>query len=87
MEGADANGAVLMRDPLVENGTLVATVDLFGTSKDQVNGLIGAIVDELEEADRNPAGDPGRVDPGGGGSQSLDVLRPVGARSRNSNRI
>ena len=70
VEGADANGAILMRDPLVENGTMVITVDLFGTSKDQVNGLIGQIVDELEEADRNPAGVPVVWTPAGG-SQSL----------------
>ena len=67
VEGADANGAVLMRDPLVENGTLVATVDLIGSTKAAALGLIGAIVDELEEADRNPAGIPVVWTPAGGG--------------------
>ena len=67
VEGADANGAVLMRDPLVENGTLVATVDLIGSTKAQALGLIGAIVDELEEADRNSAGVPVVWTPAGGG--------------------
>ena len=58
VEGADANGAVLMRDPLVENGTLVCKLDLYTAYKDAANAAIGAIVDELEEADRNPAGIP-----------------------------
>jgi hypothetical protein len=58
VEGSDADGAVLMRNPLVENGTLVATLDLYTASKDAANAAIGAIVDQLEEADLNPAGIP-----------------------------
>lgn len=58
IEGVDADGALLMRDPLVSNGQLVATIDLYGSSKDNGLGLIGEVVDQLEEADRNPGGIP-----------------------------
>jgi hypothetical protein len=58
IEGADSDGAILARDPLVSIGDATVTVAIVGASRDFAQSTIGTIIDKLEEADRNPAGIP-----------------------------
>jgi hypothetical protein len=56
VEGADSDGAILLRDPLRANGQMVATIDVLGSSRDDVHQLIRAVTAKLAEASRHPGG-------------------------------
>jgi hypothetical protein len=58
VQGADSDGAALVRDPLVENRTVTAKVRIIAASMDAATLAIGAIVDKLEEAERQEDGLP-----------------------------
>jgi hypothetical protein len=57
---ADADGAALVRDPLVETREIVAKLRVggAGVTMDQALAQIGALVDKLEEAERQDNGLP-----------------------------
>lgn len=58
-QGADSDGALLLRTPLFDNRTVTAKVRIEPQSS--MNGALeklGAIVDQLQEAEKNPAGIP-----------------------------
>jgi hypothetical protein len=56
VEGADADGALLMRDPLVSNGQLVARIDIMAADRDATHVLMRDVIQRLEEAERSPGG-------------------------------
>jgi hypothetical protein len=66
IEAADADGAILARDPLISVGDATITVAIPGVSRDDAQTTLGTIVDKLEEADRNPGGIPLVWTPSGG---------------------
>jgi hypothetical protein len=57
-QGADSDGAELVRTPLYENRTITATVRVVGTSANQALEKLGELVDMLQEAEKNPQGIP-----------------------------
>ncbi len=59
LQSADSDGAILNREPLYENRTIAAKVriDQQGTM-DEAIAKIAAIVDRLQEAQKNPGGVP-----------------------------
>jgi hypothetical protein len=56
VQGADADGAALVRDPLFEQRTITATVRVTDTTRDLVHDAIAAIEAKLEEAEQQPNG-------------------------------
>jgi hypothetical protein len=57
ISGADADGAALVRDPLFENRTVVVRVRVAKqATTDLALAKLGALVDKIEEADKQPDG-------------------------------
>jgi hypothetical protein len=56
--GADADGAGLVRDPLLENRTITVTVRVTATTRDAVHDGIAQLVAKCEEAEQQPDGLP-----------------------------
>jgi hypothetical protein len=57
-QGADSDGAELIRTPLYENRTITATIRVVGTTMNQALEKFGELVDQLQEAEKNPQGIP-----------------------------
>lgn len=58
VEGADSDGALLARDPLVSVGDATVRVAIPGVSRDDANTTVASIVAKLEEAEQHAAGIP-----------------------------
>lgn len=56
VQGADSDGSALVRDPLFDNATATARVRILATTMDSAIAAIGAIVDKLEECERQQDG-------------------------------
>lgn len=57
-QGADSDGAELIRTPLYENRTITATVRVVATTMNQALEKVGELADLLQEAEKNPQGSP-----------------------------
>jgi hypothetical protein len=56
VEGVDADGALLMRDPLRANGQMTVGLEIWAGDRDAVHVLVQQIVHKLAEASRTPSG-------------------------------
>lgn len=66
VEGADSDGAILAREPLMTVGDATVTVAIPGVSRDDANTAVADIAAKLEEAERHPGGIPLEWTPSGG---------------------
>ncbi len=57
-QGADSDGAELIRTPLFDNRVITATLRINAASKDEALEKLGAVVDLLQECEKNPQGSP-----------------------------
>lgn len=57
-QGADSDGSRLIRTPLYENRVVTATVRVTRPTMNEALAKVGELVDQLQEAEKNPGGIP-----------------------------